>query len=161
MRAATILAVQSVRERAMGAILGLAVGDALGSPFGSRRAREIPHPLPAFERPWQGRPPGTWTGHTAMARNLWTSLTERTGALDLDDVLRRHLAWVRSSPPNVDNQTSLALAEVQRGTPQAARAVFERRGPEVSAGNGSVMYCAPLGVVRALAPERLLAESLR
>ena len=37
--------------------------------------------------------------------------------------------------------------------------VFERRGPEVSAGNGSVMYCAPLGVVRAGDPDRLLEEA--
>ena len=34
-------------------------------------------------------------------------------------------------------------------------AVYERRGPEVSAGNGSVRYCAPLGAVRASDPERL------
>ena len=31
----------------------------------------------------------------------------------------------------------------------AARAVWEERGPEVSAGNGSVMYCAPLGAAYA------------
>src|SRR6266480_2298389 len=39
------------------------------------------------------------------------------------------------------------------------RAVFERRGPEVSAGNGSVMYCGGLGVARARDPERLFAEA--
>jgi ADP-ribosyl-[dinitrogen reductase] hydrolase len=94
-----------------------------------------------------------------MARNLWTSLIARAGELDLDDIMRRHLAWFRSSPPNVDSQTSLALVEAERGTPEAARAVFERRGPEVSAGNGSVAYCAPLGVVRALEPGRLEEEA--
>ena len=59
------------RERAIGSILGLAVGDALGAPFEFRRRSEIPDPLPAFELPWMGMPPGTWTDDTAMARNLW------------------------------------------------------------------------------------------
>jgi ADP-ribosyl-[dinitrogen reductase] hydrolase len=151
--------VEDLRNRATGAILGLAVGDAFGAPFVSRRAGEIPSPIPALELPWLGLPPGTWTGTTAMARNLWMSLIERVGTLELNDVLGRHLAWLRSLPARVDKQTSLALIEAERGTPQAARAVFERRGPEVSAGNGSVAYCAPLGVVRALEPSRLAEEA--
>src|SRR2546428_583079 len=74
-------------------------------------------------------------------------------------VLARHRAWFETGPSDVGAQTRLALEEVRRGTPEAARAVFERRGPEVSAGNGSVMYCAPLGVARAHDPERLSAEA--
>jgi ADP-ribosylglycohydrolase len=37
--------------------------------------------------------------------------------------------------------------------------VYERRGPEVSAGNGSVIYCGPLGVVRAFEADRLPDEA--
>jgi len=147
------------KERAIGSILGLATGDALGAPFEFRRRTQIAFPLPAFELPWMGLPPGTWTDDTAMARNLWRSLIEHEGTLDLDDVLRRHLAWLKSDPPDVGNQTRLALAQAAAGTPDPARAVFERRGPEVSAGNGSVMYCAPLGVVRALRPDALIDEA--
>src|SRR6185369_726511 len=146
-------------QRAIGSVLGLAIGDALGAPFEFRRRAQVAFPLPAFELPWMGFPPGTWTDDTAMARNLWASLIEHEGALDLDDVLRRHLAWLESDPPDVGNQTRLALAEAAAGTPDPARAVFERRGPEVSAGNGSVMYCAPLGVVRALRPDALIDEA--
>ena len=142
------------RERALGSVLGLALGDALGAPFEFRWAHNIPSPLPAFELGWRGRPPGTWTDDTAMARNLVRSLAEREG-LDVDDVLRRHLEWFATSPPDIGNQTRLALQEAQRGTPEAARVVFERRGPEVSAGNGSVMYCAPLGIAYARKPEEL------
>jgi ADP-ribosyl-[dinitrogen reductase] hydrolase len=148
-----------LRDRAAGAILGLALGDALGAPFEFRRRSEIPDPLPAFELPWMGFPPGTWTDDTAMARNLWTSLIAHDGRFEPADVLARHLAWLGSDPPDVGNQTRLALREAERGTSDPARAVFERRGPEVSAGNGSVMYCAPLGVVRALDPDRLLLEA--
>src|SRR6188508_3291313 len=146
-------------DRAIGSVLGLAIGDALGAPFEFRRRAQVALPLPAFELPWMGFPPGTWTDDAAMARNLWGSLIEHEGALDLDDVLRRHLAWLESDPPDVGNQTRLALAEAAAGTPDPARAVFERRGPEVSAGNGSVMYCAPLGVVRAPRPDALIDEA--
>ena len=144
---------------AEGAIVGLAVGDALGAPFEFRRRTQIPRPLPAFRLPWMGRPPGTWTDDTAMARSLWTSLIARDGAFDPEDVRGRHLAWLATGPPDVGNQTRAALQEASRGTEEPARAVFERRGPEVSAGNGSVMYCAPLGVVRANEPDRLLDEA--
>ena len=139
----------TARQRVVGGILGLALGDALGAPFEFRRAHDIPSPIPAFELPWMDRPPGSWTDDTAMARNLWTSLIATGGTLDTDDVLRRHLEWLATSPPDVGSQTVAALREHQRGTPDAAKAVFDRRGPEVSAGNGSVMYCAPLGLAYA------------
>ena len=106
-----------------------------------------------------GFPPGTWTDDTSLARNLWTSLIENRGAFVPEDVLARHVRWLGTDPPDVGNQTAAALLEARRGTPEAARAVFERRGPEVSAGNGSVMYCAPLGVARARDPERLVVEA--
>ncbi len=143
----------------LGSILGLAIGDALGAPFEFRRRTQVAFPLPAFELPWMGLPPGTWTDDTAMAMNLWQSLIEHEGALDLDDVLERHLGWLASDPPDVGIQTRLALQEAAVGTPEPAKAVFDRRGPEVSAGNGSVMYCAPLGVARANIPEVLLEEA--
>jgi ADP-ribosyl-[dinitrogen reductase] hydrolase len=143
-------------ERIVGGILGLALGDALGAPFEFRRAHDIPSPIPAFELPWMDRPPGSWTDDTAMARNLWTSLIATGGTLDPDDVLRRHLEWLASSPPDIGSQTLAALREHQRGTPNAAKAVFDRRGPEVSAGNGSVMYCPPLGLAYANRADDLL-----
>lgn len=148
-----------VRDRAVGSTLGLALGDALGAPFEFRRRDAIPSPLPAFELPWIGLPPGTWTDDTAMARNLWTSLIHRGGALDLDDLLARHLAWVATGPPDVGNLTRRVLAGWRDGDPDPARDYVEQRGPEVSAGNGSVMYCAPLGVVRAHDAARLFVEA--
>jgi len=149
----------ALRDRVVGTVLGLALGDALGAPFEFRRSADVPDPVPAFEDRWMGFPPGTWTDDTSLARNLWTSLIEHRGAFVPEDVLRRHLGWFETRPPEIGNQTSAALLEARRGTPEAARAVFERRGPEVSAGNGSVMYCAPLGVARARDPERLVVEA--
>jgi ADP-ribosyl-[dinitrogen reductase] hydrolase len=70
---------------------------------------------------------------------------------------------LRSDPPDVGNLTRRvlrAVADAATGSPAAAatdiaRRTWERRGPEVSAGNGSVMYCAPLGVAYANRPSML------
>ena len=145
-----------VRERVVGSALGLALGDALGAPFEFRRAKDIPSPPSAFELSWMGMPPGTTTDDTAMARNLMRSLAAR-GGFDPDDLVARHLDWFRSDPPDVGNLTRRVLHRVAEGADatDAARAVWEERGPEVSAGNGSVMYCAPLGLAYANRPEVL------
>ncbi|MEO8424707.1 MAG: ADP-ribosylglycohydrolase family protein [Actinomycetota bacterium] len=143
------------RERAVGSVLGLALGDALGAPFEFRRAVQVPDPVPAFELGWMGLPPGTTTDDTAMARNLVRSLVEH-GALDTTDVLARHIAWLGTRPPDVGNLTRIVLSRAAGGASDAAREYVEQRGPEVSAGNGSVMYCAPLGVAYAFRPDELL-----
>lgn len=136
-------------DRAVGSVLGLALGDALGAPFELRRSAEIPSPLPAFEQPWMGLPPGTWTDDTAMARNLWCSLIANGGTLRIDDVRNRHLEWFATEPPDVGSLTRSVLCGWRDGAEDPARDYVTRRGPEVSAGNGSVMYCAPLGVAYA------------
>jgi ADP-ribosyl-[dinitrogen reductase] hydrolase len=150
--------VDDLRERVVGSVLGLAIGDALGAPFEFRRREEIPDPLPAFQLPWMGRPAGTWTDDTAMARNVWRSLAEH-GELRLDDVTRRHLEWFATEPPDVGSLTRRVLEALRDGVPDAAERYVRERGPEVSAGNGSVMCCAPLGAFRAARPELLVEEA--
>ena len=144
------------RDRAVGSVLGLALGDALGAPFEFHRAHQIPSPLPAFERSWMGLPPGTTTDDTAMARNLISSLIANDGRLDTTDVLQRHIAWLATDPPDVGNLTRQVLSRAGEDPAGAARAYVEQRGPEVSAGNGSVMYCAPLGVAYVNRPGELV-----
>jgi len=145
-----------VADRIVGSVLGLALGDALGAPFEGRMSEEVPDPLPALELPWMGLPPGSITDDAAMARNLVRSLAAR-GEFDPDDLMARHLEWFRSGPPDVGAFTRRVLSRVDRGEDafEAARAVWEERGPEVSAGNGSVMYCAPLGLAYADRAEEL------
>jgi ADP-ribosyl-[dinitrogen reductase] hydrolase len=146
-----------IADRITGSVLGLALGDAVGAPFEGRRAADVPDPLPALELPWMGLPPGSTTDDTAMARNLVRSLAAR-GEFDPDDLVARHLEWYRSGPPDVGAFTRRVLSRVDRGEDafEAARSVWEERGPEVSAGNGSVMYCAPLGLAYANRVEELL-----
>ena len=143
-------------DRAAGCVLGLALGDAIGAPFEFMRAPEIPDPLPVLVLPWMGLPSGTTTDDTAMAVNLVDSLVS-LGRFDGSDVAARHVAWFRSGPPDVGSQTARVLRRVSEGAePQeAAEAIWRLRGPEISAGNGSVMYCAPLGVAYAHRPREL------
>ena len=144
------------RDRAVGSVLGLALGDALGAPFEFRRAHQIPSPVSAFELSWMGLPPGTTTDDTAMARNLVRSLIANGGRLNTSDVLERHIAWLATDPPDVGTLTRQVLSRAAEDPAGAAREYVERRGPEVSAGNGSVMYCAPLGVAYADRPDELV-----
>lgn len=143
-----------LRGRVIGSVVGLELGDALGAPFHGRRAHQVPHPLPAFELGWMGFSPGATTSATAMARNLVGSLIDRDG-FDADDLARRHVGWLATEPPGLDNLTRIVLAGIREGDPGAARAYVEQRGPEVSAGNGSVKYCAPLGAAYARHPDVL------
>jgi ADP-ribosyl-[dinitrogen reductase] hydrolase len=152
--AGSLVATVNMRSRAVGSVLGLALGDALGAPFESRRAADVPTPVPALELSWMSQPPGSTTDDTAMARNLSRSLVAR-GRLDPGDVLGRHVAWLATGPPDVGAYMRAVLLRVQAGERDAARAMWEERGPEASAGNGSVMYCAPLGVAYANRPDEL------
>jgi ADP-ribosyl-[dinitrogen reductase] hydrolase len=103
-----------------------------------------------------GLPPGSTTDDTAMAMSLVRSLVSQ-GGFEPKDLVERHLAWFRSDPPDVGNQTRRVLQRLADGVPagEAARSLWEERGPEVSAGNGSVMYCSPLGVAYANRPQEL------
>src|SRR5438445_5511292 len=71
------------------------------------------------------------------------------------DVRSRLVDWLGTDPPDVGTLTRRVLTHVREGSDDAAREYVEQRGPEVSAGNGSVMYCAPLGVAYAGRPDRL------
>src|SRR5918992_4811800 len=116
-------------DRVGGCVLGLALGDALGAPFEFRRRELIPRPLPQLELPWMGRPPGTTTDDTSMARNLVRSLADQ-GRFDPDDLVRRHLEWFASDPPDVGALTRRGLTRAARGGPAAAgaREVWGGRG---------------------------------
>ena len=73
------------------------------------------------------------------------------------DLVERHLEWFRSDPPDVGTLVGRVLRRVEAGedAATAAHAIWSERGPEVSAGNGSVMYCAPLGLAYANRPGEL------
>ena len=138
---------QAIRERAIGSLLGLAVGDALGTTleFSSRDSRPR---LTALEG---GGPfnlePGQWTDDTSMALALADSLLACDG-LNEHDLMTRFVRWMNEGAYSsngrcfdIGNTVRVALMRFKAsGDPIA--------GPTdpKSAGNGSLMRLAPVAI---------------
>src|SRR5262249_36109998 len=91
-----------LKDRAVGCLVGLAIGDALGIPFRGRRV----------DPNWGHlRPPVAGGASTAFARNLVRSLGER-GMFDGEDIVARHLAWFRSTSEQVESLTRAGLRRI-------------------------------------------------
>ena len=136
-----------LRDRARGALLGLAVGDALGAALEFKRPGTF-EPISDMVGggPWRLQP-GQWTDDTSMALCLAESLIERD-EFDPRDQMERYLRWYRQGHLSstgvcfdIGNTTARALQHFERtGEPYA--------GPTDphSAGNGSIMRLAPVPI---------------
>jgi ADP-ribosylglycohydrolase len=134
-------------ERAVGAVVGSAVGDALGAPFefgpeGAFTAR-FPHPGQGGEMCGGGGwDPGEATDDTQMAVLVGESLLERDG-LDLPDVFRRFRRWAAAEPKDIGLQTEAVL---DSGDPWDTAAALHFRTSQRAAGNGALMRAATSAV---------------
>ncbi len=136
-------------ERARGALLGLAVGDALGAAVDWKEPEQIRARFGGPLRDMVASPMwslGEWTDATAMAVALAESLADR-GGYDPDDALARYVLWARSRPKEIGATVGTVLRSCR--TADQARAAAERFHHESggrSAGNGSLMRAAPIGI---------------
>ena len=135
------------RDRAIGALLGLAVGDALGTTLEFTR-RDAHEPVTDMigGGPF-GLAPGQWTDDTSMALCLADSLLAN-GGLDEADLMRRFVRWWRDG----ENSCTGDCFDIGN-TVSAALGAFERDGVALagslghwSAGNGSLMRLAPVAL---------------
>jgi ADP-ribosyl-[dinitrogen reductase] hydrolase len=159
----------SRRDRELGALLGLAVGDALGTTYEFERIDQPPYPAlatgPAIDvvggGPF-GLAAGQVTDDTHMSVCLARSLAER-GALDVDDVARRYVAWTDHAF-DIGNQTRAALDRIANGaSPRDAASEVWLASGRRAAGNGSLMRTAPIGVAvaaRAGIVDAAIADSM-
>jgi ADP-ribosyl-[dinitrogen reductase] hydrolase len=141
------MADQGVQDRARGALLGLAAGDAVGTTL-EFRGRDSYEPLIDMigGGPFDLKP-GEWTDDTSMALALADSLAV-TGEFDAEDLMRRFVRWWRNGEYSVTGRcfdigitTSSALARFEGdGNPYAGS-----RDPG-AAGNGSLMRLAPVAI---------------
>jgi ADP-ribosyl-[dinitrogen reductase] hydrolase len=131
-------------HRVAGAVIGSAVGDALGAPFEFGPPGQLSTRFPGPARGERtemcgggsfGWAPGEFTDDTQMALLVGESLVDRDG-LDAADLYERFLAWYAAGPVDVGDQTRAVLGS---GLPwdQAAAAHHARTGR--AAGNGSLM----------------------
>ena len=137
----------AIDDRALGAFLGLAVGDAVGTTL-EFRPRDAQRRLNDMVGGGPFRqPPGGWTDDTAMALALADSLAA-TGTLDVQDLMDRFVRWWRHGDyshtgqcDDIGNTTLDALDRyLQTGDPLAGST-----DPR-NAGNGSLMRLAPVAL---------------
>ena len=142
------------RDRYLGAMLGLAAGDALGTALEFKAPGTfVPISDMVGGGPFQ-LSPGQWTDDTSMALCLAESLLERQG-FDPEDQMRRYVRWWREG-----HWSSTGRCFDIGSTVRQALASFERTGvgfsgstAERAAGNGSIMRLAP--VVLYCAPDHV------
>jgi ADP-ribosyl-[dinitrogen reductase] hydrolase len=137
----------AIRDRARGALLGLAVGDAVGTTL-EFKPRDSYAPLQDMigDGPFQLQP-GQWTDDTAMALALADSLSH-DGALDAADLMQRFVDWHERGRYSCNGRcfdigitTRQALARwTATGNPIAGST-----DPR-TAGNGSLMRLAPVAL---------------
>ena len=137
----------SIDDRALGAFLGLAVGDAVGTTL-EFRPRDAQRRLDDMVGGGPFRqPPGGWTDDTAMALALADSLVA-TGTLDVRELMDRFVRWWQHGDyshtgecDDIGNTTLDALDRYQQTGNPLAGSTDPR-----SAGNGSLMRLAPVAV---------------
>ncbi|MFI6873201.1 ADP-ribosylglycohydrolase family protein [Streptomyces sp. NPDC050400] len=153
----------SRHDRALGAVIGSAVGDALGAPFefgpeGVFSARFPPGAEPHDEMCGGGGwDPGEATDDTQMAVLVAESLLDH-GGLEPADVFARFQRWAAADPKDIGLQTEDVLTN---GLPwdQAAAIHFQVTGR--AAGNGSLMRAATSAVHYAHRPTEVTMDAAR
>lgn len=152
------LVAPGVVDRAAGALLGLAVGDALGTTL----EFSAPGTFEPIDDMMGGGPfglePGQWTDDTSMALCLAESLVECNG-FDAQDQMSRYLRWYREGYWSCTGRCfDIGI------TTRVALERFEATGsPYVgstdphAAGNGSLMRLAPISLWYHRQPRQAIA----
>jgi ADP-ribosyl-[dinitrogen reductase] hydrolase len=142
------------KDRIMGGIVGLLVGDALGVPYEFHSQEQIPNPEEIefqppenFRRSHSSVPIGTWSDDGAQALILLDSLLE-CGKFDANHFSKGLIAWFDRDFMAVDGvfdigiQTQKSIIKLKRGTePHLAGGT-----DDYSNGNGSLMRVLPLAL---------------
>lgn len=131
-----------LHRRALGAYLGLAVGDALGAPVEFMTAREIAHRGKHTEMTgggWLKLKPGQVTDDTEMALCLGRAWLQ-AGGWDARMTAEHFAGWLKSNPIDVGNTCRRGIRRYMlEGT-------LEAEFHEGAAGNGAAMRILPVAL---------------
>jgi ADP-ribosyl-[dinitrogen reductase] hydrolase len=152
-------------ERYRGCLLGLAIGDAVGTALEFRQPGRFTPITDMIGGGPFGLKPGQWTDDTSMALCLAESLIEKQG-FDPADQMQRYVRWWKEGHLSctgkcfdIGNATCTALSRFLH----TGDALSGSTDP-YSAGNGSIMRLAPVPMFFAADPEcamELAADSSR
>jgi len=126
---------QMRQERAAGCLAGVAIGDALGEPGGFVTSDD-----------------------TAQTIILAQSLIAHCD-LDADDLASRLAAWYRDDGYGIGRHTQQVLSRVAAGENWESAAIAVQTASPDSAGNGSLMRCAPVALLPNASRRRLIEQS--
>jgi ADP-ribosyl-[dinitrogen reductase] hydrolase len=140
---------QMLVNRAVGTVIGGAIGDALGAGYEFAAPPE-PDDVTMLPGRMTEEPAGHWTDDTAMAIAI-LEVAAREGTLatptSIEAVGTRFLEWFDSNPRDVGIHTRSVLSRATSGAQlTAAAAVVQLLNPD-SAGNGSLMRTGPVALV--------------
>lgn len=155
-------------QQIQGAIYGLLVGDAIGTPYEFTSAQNLPDyalinmtPPEGFRRSHSTIPVGTWSDDGAHALALLTSLLTR-GKVDQQDLMNRLIAWYQQgtlaldkNPFDIGVQTQQALERYLDGVPLSRVA----ESHEYANGNGSLMRVLPLALWHTGTDQELIQDA--
>lgn len=146
------------RNRHVGSLLGLAIGDAIGTTVEFKPPGTFPAVTDMVGGGPFRLPPGAWTDDTSMALCLAESLVEKQG-FDPVDQLQRYVAWYRTG-----HLSSIGECFDLGGATRTALERFERTAEPFpgdaqpdAAGNGTLMRLAPLALAYAHDPRTAIA----
>jgi ADP-ribosyl-[dinitrogen reductase] hydrolase len=149
-----------IQDRYRGALLGLAVGDAVGTTLEFKPPGTFEPITDMVGGGPFGLVPGQWTDDTSMALCLAESLVEQQ-AFDPVDQMKRYVRWWREG-----YLSSKGTCFDSGGTVRSALSHFESTGEPLSgstdpysAGNGSIMRLAPVPLFFASDPEKAILVS--
>ena len=131
------------RDRAKGALWGLVVGDAFGSPIQFSGKDSHPWITEMVDCPVFNLPPGYWTDDGSMAMCIMDSYV-RKGKYDLKDIGATFVKWyMEGYLSSIDGRAF----DIGGATADAMSEIWESgslvNGREDSQGNGSIMRFAP------------------
>ncbi|TNE77647.1 MAG: ADP-ribosylglycohydrolase family protein [Gammaproteobacteria bacterium] len=133
------------KQRYRGCLLGLAVGDALGTTLEFRERGSFESLTDMVGGGPFNLKPGQWTDDTSMALCLAHSLLEKKG-FDADDQMRRYCDWRRNGYMSSNGRCFDIGVTVSEAISQYLKTGDAYAGSTnpFSAGNGSLMRLAPV-----------------
>ncbi len=147
-----------LQDRALGAYIGLAVGDALGATTEFMTPREIQVTHGVHEQilggGWLKLKPGKVTDDTEMSLALGQSIIDR-GGVESQAVAEAFSNWMRSKPVDIGNTVRRGIIHY-RSTGQSCVEVND-----YDAGNGACMRSLPVALYCCHASEQTLRETSR
>ena len=132
---------ESYNNKLYNAIMGLAIGDALGVPFefkerGTFECKDM------VGYGSHNQPEGTWSDDTSMTLATLRSLKDNNGKVNIEDIKKNFLAWVNNKEFTANGE----MFDIGHATFKALMRDRPCSG-EYENGNGSLMRILPLAFV--------------